>query len=264
MLLAQAQSEVAQLHSQLEVAFSQQEALQQALHEMQATIAVLRDQIQHQADATAHASVPHNSDRSDHRAHSEGRAAGLSSNTTSALVQALQQQVAELKSISSFLDDSQHQTQQQQQQPPVLRAASAAGQGLRQKSSPRVGSVQYGSAAQAVPRHECMMPPPPPRSLPSRRLPMSAYASPASHSHLHQTDSIKAHHPVRQSAAVAGAVSTSDKCWCGRPKKMSGTALCTPVRHIRSNAGDLASSWGGQQEGFVRSYSSTPVRDSDR
>lgn len=259
-MMIQAQSEVAQLQEQLLAAVSQQEALHKALHEMQATIAVLRDQIQHQADSSAYPEAAQEIDRPYQMA---GNDLGhMASPSTSELVQALQQQVTDLKAISFFLDDCQHQ---QQPRKPVLRSASLGGQLLGSRSYARGRSILHGSAVQ---KHECMMPPPPPRSLPSRRLPMSAYASPAVGTQSHQTDAIKAHHSLRHSAsaaaAAAGTASSSDTCWCGRPKKMSGSVVNTPVRQFGSSAQGLASQWHGQQEGYLPSSSSTPVKGSDR
>lgn len=265
---SQAQSEVAQLQTQLQAAVSQQEDLHEALHEMQATIAMLRDQIQRQATTSAHAGAAADHDRPHNEATDQGHVASCS-NITGELVQALQQQVADLKAISSFLDDSQQQQQQQQQNllaKPVLRSASLGRQYLGSSISPSPGrgSMSYGASAQ---KHECMMPPPPPRSLPSRRLPMSAYASPASGSRPPQTDAIKAHHPLRHSAsasgAAAGAAPGSDKCWCGRPKKASGSGVSTPVRWGGAIAQEVAHQWDTQQ-GHVPDSSSNPLRDSGR
>lgn len=263
---SQAQSEVAQLQTQLQAAASQQEELHEALHEMQATIALLRDQIQRQATTSAHASAAADSDRPQHGATDQGHEVSCS-NATGELVQALQQQVADLKAISSFLDDSQQQQQQHLLSKPVLRSVSLGRQyvGSSISPSPGRGSMSYGAAAQ---KHECMMPPPPPRSLPSRRLPMSAYASPASGSRPPQTDAIKAHHPLRHSAsasgAAAGAASGSDKCWCGRPKKASGSGVSTPVRWGGAIAQEVAHQWDTQQQGHVPHSSSNPLRDSGR
>jgi len=258
--MLQAQSEVAQLQEQLLAAVTQQEALHKALHEMQATIAVLRDQIQHQADSSACPEAAQDNGLLYERA---GNDVGhMASPNTSELVQALQQHVTDLKAISLFLDDCQHQQQPRQ---PVLRSASLGGQHSGSRNSARVGSILHGSAAQ---KHECMMPPPPPRSLPSRRLPMSAYASPVGGTQSHQTDAIKAHHSLRHSAslaaAAAGAASSNDTCWCGRPKKMSGSVVNTPVQQYGSSAQGLASQRHGQQEGYLPSSSSTPVKGSDR
>ncbi len=257
--MLQAQSEVAQLQEQLLAAVSQQEALHEALHEMQATIAVFRDQIQHQADRNACPEAAQDNGLLYERA---GNDVGhMASPSTSELVQALQQQVTDLKAISFFLDDCQHQQQPRQ---PVLRSASLGGQHSGSRNSARGGSTLHGSAAQ---KHECMMPPPPPRSLPSRRLPMSAYASPIGGTQSHQTDTIKAHHSLQHSASLAAAAagaSSSDTCWCGRPKKMSGPVVNTPVRHFGPSARGLASQRHGQQEGYLPSSSSTPVKGSDR
>lgn len=257
--MLQAQSEVVQLQEQLLAAVSQQEALHKALHEMQATIAMLRDQIQHQASSTACPEAAQDSSRPyDERARTV--VGHMASPSTGELVQALQQQVADLKAISFFLSDYQHQQQPRQ---PVLRSASLGGQHSGSRNSARGGSILQGSTAQ---KHECMMPPPPPRSLPSRRLPMSAYASPAGGTQSHQTDAIKAHHCLRHSAfaAAVGTASRSDTCWCGRLKQMSGSAVNTPVRQFASSAQGLASQWHGQQKGYLPSNSSTPVKGSDR
>ena len=256
----QAQEETAQLQRELESALSQQEALQQALQEMQATIIVLRNQIQYQADCTAAAAASQDSGAvQQQRGGSEEQLPGPTS-STDALVQALQQQVADLRAISSYLDDSQQQQQQQQQQlaDDWGTAAPASVQHVKPGSSVRGGSTHFGSAAQ---KHECMMPPPPPRSLPtSRRIAMSAYASPASCSHVRPFDAIKAHHRVKQ----PGAASFNDKCWCGRPKKIAGSAQCTPVKHTILDTQNVAHAWHGQQEGFVPSYSSSPISSSVR
>ncbi len=226
---------------------------------MQATIAVLRDQIQHQADRSACSEAAQDNGLLYERA---GNDVGhVASPSTSELVQALQQQVTDLKAISFFLDDCQHQ---QQPRKPVLRSASLGCQHPGSRNSVRGGSSLHGSSAQ---KHECMMPPPPPRSLPSRRLPMSAYASPVAGTHSHQTDAIKAHYSLRHSASLAAAAagaSSSDTCWCGRPKKMSGSVGNTPVRQFGSSAQGLASQRHGQQEGYLPSSSSTPVKVSDR
>ncbi len=258
--MLQTQSEVAQLQEQLLAAVTQQEALHKALHEMQATIAVLRDQIQHQADRSACPEAAQDNSLLYQMAGND--VDHMASPSTSELVQALQQQVADLKAISFFLDDCQHQ---QQPRKPVLRSASLGGWHSGSRNSARGGSILHGSAAQ---EHECMMPPPPPRSLPSRRLPMSAYASPVGGTQSHQTDAIKAHQSLRHSAslaaAAAGAASSNDTCWCGRPKKMSGSVVNTPVRQYGSSAQGLASQRHGQQEGYLPSSSSTPVKGSDR
>ena len=258
-MMLQAQSEVAQLQEQLRAAMTQQEALHKALHDMQATIAVLRDQIQNQADRSAYPEAAQDNGLLHERAVND--VGHMASPSTSELVQALQQQVTDLKAISFFLDDCQHQQQPRQ---PVLRSASLGSQHSGSRNSARGGSILHGSSAQ---KHECMMPPPPPRSLPSRRLPMSAYASPIGGTQSHQTDTIKAHHSLRHSAsgaAAAAGASSSDTCWCGRPKKMNGSVVSTPVRQFGSGAQGLASQWHGQQEGYLPSSSSTPVKVSDR
>ena len=259
-MILQAQSEVAQLQEQLLAAVSQQEALHKALHEMQATIAVLRDQIQHQADSSACPEAAQDSSRPYERARTV--VGHMASRSTSELVQALQQQVTDLKAISFLLDECQHQQQPRQ---PVLRSASLGGQHSGSRNNARGESILHGSSAQ---KHECMMPPPPPRSLPSQRLPMSAYASPAGGTQSHQTDAIKAHHCLRPSAsaaaAAAGTASSSDTCWCGRPKKVSGSVVNTPVQQCGYNGQDLASQWHGQQEGYLPSSNSTPVKGSGR
>ena len=265
-LYMQAQEETAQLQKELESALSQQEALQQALQEMQATITVLRNQIQYQADCTAAAAASQDSGTvQQQRDGSEEQLPGPTS-STDALVQALQQQVADLRAISSYLDDSQ----QQQLADDWGTAAPVSVQHVKPGSSVTGGSTHFGSAAQ---KHECMMPPPPPRSMPtSRRIAMSAYASPASCSHVRPSDAIKAHHRVKQPAAApgamaaaqAGAASFNDKCWCGRPKKIAGSAQCTPVKHTMLDTQNIAHAWHGQQEGFVPSYSSSPISSSVR
>ena len=260
-MMLQAQSEVAQLQEQLLAAVSQQEALHKALHEMQATIAVLRDQIQHQADRSACPEAAQDNGLLYARAGND--VSHMASPSTSELVQALQQQVTDLKAISFLLDTCQHQQHPRQ---PVLRSASLGGQHTGSRSSARGGSILHGSSAQ---KHECRMPPRPPRSLPSRRLPMSAYASPAGGTQSHQTDAIKAHHSLQQhsasaAAAAAGPASSSDTCWCGRPKMLSGSVVNTPVRQCGYGDQGLASQWHGQQEGYMPSSTATPVKGSAR
>lgn len=239
----QAQAEVAQLQSQLQDAVTQQEALQEALHDMQSTIAVLREQIQQQAEGSSAC------DAGTHPLHGHqqrGSTAQVLSQATpaSALVQALQQQVEHLKEISACLSDSQQQQQQQQHmkhQParaisldsPVTHSRACrdmAGnpRGLAGAHAGMMGSPRGWSASGATLKHECMMPPPAPRSMPSRRLPMSAYASPASQPASPRINAIKAHHPLSQPAAESAA---DDKCWCGRPKRLMGSVVATPLRY---------------------------------
>ena len=242
----QAQSDVLHLHSELAAALSQQDALQSALREMQATIAVLQTQIQNEAHA------PSASDASDqHRHHGlhRGGGANLDHNSTSDLVQALQQQVDDLKTLSSLLD--QHQQQPDQSAASCsAQTASPAGQQFSQGDHNSVLAsdqpVQNPSARQPYQKHDCLMPPPPVRSLPSRRLPMSAYASPVSSPQAQQSAVIKAHHPIQQAAAssAAGAAASpgaDDRCWCGRPKMTSKSVMNTPMRSSIAIAQQLCS-----------------------
>ncbi|KAL3140291.1 hypothetical protein ABBQ38_004559 [Trebouxia sp. C0009 RCD-2024] len=236
---AQAQAEVAQLQSQLQDAVSQQEALQEALHDMQSTIAVLREQIQQQAEGSSACDA---GTHSQHGHQQRGSTAQLLSQATpaSALVQALQQQVEDLKEISACLNDSQQQ-QHMKHQParansldsPATHSRACRGmagnlRGLAGAHTGMMGSPRGWSAAGATLKHDCMMPPPAPRSMPNRRLPMSAYASPASQPASPRNNAIKAHHPPSHSAAESAA---DDKCWCGRPKKLTGSVVATPLRH---------------------------------
>ena len=222
----QAQSDVIHLHSELAAALSQQDALQSALQELQATIAVLQTQIQHEASAASASDDTHH--RLQPGMHRQ-RDATLDNDRTSDLVKARQQQVADLKTLSSLLDH-----QQQPDQDPATCSAQAAAQqsstGTSRGQTPDQ-PVQYASARQPYQKHDCLMPPPPVRSLPSRRLPMSAYASPVSSPQVQQSGTIRAHHPAQQAAALPGASpGADDRCWCGRTKMTSKSVMNTPVR----------------------------------
>ena len=261
-MCAQAQSEVAQLQSQLQDAATQQEALQQALHDMQSTIAVLREQIQQQAEASAVDADAYLQPGSQQRASSTSQ---LSSQAThaSTLVRALQQQVEDLKDISACLSDSRQQHMKHQPSRSMsldrsnthIRACKdVAGAHGGMTGSPR-GLSETGQ------RHDCMMPPPAPRSMPNRRLPMSAYASPASKPASHHTSAIKAHQPTRQSVAMSAAdTAAGDKCWCGRPKQLAGSTVGTPSNRGIARRTHETSSAVGQQRVTLH----TPSRFPDR
>ena len=260
-MFAQAQAEVAQLQSQLHDAVAQQEALQQALHDMQSTIAVLRERIQQQAESnTACVAAPHS--QQGHQQRGSSATQLLSQATpTSALVQALQQQVQDLKEISACRSDSQQQQQQQQHmmhqpdraisldspttQSRACKDTAGTHRGLAGAHASVRGIHRGLSASGASLKHDCMMPPPAPRSMPNRRLPMSAYASPASQPASPRINAIKAHHPV--SAA-------DDKCWCGRPKKLTSSAAATPLGHGTAGIAARTSPAIGQG---VNSYTSS-------
>lgn len=264
---AQAQSEVAQLQSQLQDAVIQQEALQQALHDMQSTIAVLRDQIQQQAVASPHPEAyaqPGTQKRDDSSAMQQLTQVF----PASGLVQALQQQVEDLRKLSACLSNSQQQ-QQQQLKHQLTQAFSldramhhsrgVAGPcgGLAEAHGGIAKSPRGLSASGAGLKHDCMMPPPGPRSVPNRRLPMSSYASPASHPDPHLTDVIKALHHTRQSTADASA---GDKCWCGRPKKLTGSTVGTPSKRGTAGAINGVSSVARQQRATMHTPSRLPDR----
>ena len=237
LLCAQDQSEVAQLQSQLQGAVTQQEALQQALNDMQSTIAVLRDQVQQQAQAGTHDADAYPQPGNHEKGSSNTMQQLSQAAPATALVQALQQQVADLKELSACLSTSQqqrhlkHQLSQSVSLDKPVHHDTARGEiggphgGLAEAHGGMARSPRGLSAAGAGLKHDCMMPPPGPRSVPNRRLPMSSYASPASQPDPHLTDVIKAHHPSRQSAAETAA---GDKCWCGRPKKLTGLTVNTP------------------------------------
>ena len=267
----QAQEEIAQLQSQLQDAVVHQEALQHALHDMQSTTAVLRDQIQRQAETAADEAdcqgVPETSHHPKHNA--------VHCTPANGLVHVLQQQVRDLKRLSAVLADAV-QLQHEQEQPWQHHAAASAGllnssshsRALKDtypclpQGSPGMAGGSWGlSASQPALKHDCKMPPPPSRSMLSRRLPMSAYASPASLSPSRLTDAIKAHHHVHQSAAEAP---TGDKCWCGRPRKLAGSAVSTPSRHGVGKRVDSSSSASRRHNTVMASHTATPTRAAGR
>ena len=268
-MCAQAQSEVAQLQSQLQDAVIQQEALQQALHDMQSSIAVLRDQIQQQAVASPHPEAyaqPGTQKRDDSSAMQQLTQVF----PASALVQGLQQQVEDLRKLSACLSNSQQQQQQQQHLKHQLTQAVSLDRAMhhgRDMAGPYGGLAEaHGgmarsprglSASGAGLKHDCMMPPPGPRSVPNRRLPMSSYASPASHPDPHLTDVIKALHHTRQSTADATA---GDKCWCGRPKRLTGSTVGTPSKRGTAGAINGVSSVARQQRATMHTPSRLPDR----
>ena len=262
-MCAQAQSEVAQLQSQLQDAVTQQEALQQALHDMQSIMAVLREQIQqagtHDADADPQFG---NQQRGSSNAMQQlGQAT-----SANALVQALQQQVEDLKELSSCLSDSQQQRRLKHQlcqsislDRSVRHSRDMAGprDGLAEAHGGMARSPRGLSASGAGLKHDCMMPPPNPRSVPNRRLPMSSYASPASQPDPHLTDVIKAHHPPCQSAAETAA---GDKCWCGRPKKLADSTVSTPSNRGTARTASGVNSAAGHHSANVHTPLSIPDR----
>lgn len=266
-MCAQAQSEVAQLQSQLQDAVIQQEALQQALHDMQSTIAVLRDQIQQQAMASTHSNAyaqPGTRQRDDSSAMQQLTQVF----PASGLVQALQQQVEDLRKLSACLSDSQQQQQHLKHQLTQSVSLDRTMHHSRDMAGPRGGLAEaHGgmarsprglSASGARLKHDCMMPPPGPRSVPNRRLPMSSYASPASHPDPHLTDVIKALHHTRQSTADTTA---DDKCWCGRPKKLTGSTVnSTPSKRGTAGTIDVVSSIARQQRANIHTPSRLPDR----
>lgn len=270
-MCAQAQSEVAQLQSQLQDAVTQQEALQQALHDMQSTTATLRDQIQQQAQAGSHDADAHPQPGNQQRGSSDAKQQLSQTTPASALVQALQQQVEDLKELSACLSDSQQQRQLKHQLcqsvslDRSVRHSRACGDvagprgGLAEACGGMARSARGLSASDAGLKHDCMMPLPGPRSVPNRRLPMSSYASPASQPDPHLTDVIKAHHPPHQSAAETAA---GDKCWCGRPKKLTGSTVSTPSNdyHGTAKTANGVSSAAGHHSASVH----TPSRFPDR
>ena len=261
-MYAQAQSEVAQLQSQLQDAVIQQEALQQALHDMQSTIAVLRDQIQQQAVASTHTDA-YAQPGIRHRDDSSAMQQLTQVFPASGLVQALQQQVEDLRKLSACLSNTQHLKHQLTQAVSLDRTMhhrrDTAGPhgGLAEAHGGMARSPRGLSASRAGLKHDCMMPPPGPRSVPNRRLPMSSYASPASHPDPHLTDVIKALHHTRQSNADTTA---DDKCWCGRPKKLTGSPVSTPSKRGTAGAISGVSSIARQQRATVH----TPCRLPDR
>ena len=238
LVCTQAQREVAQLQSQLQDAVTQQEALQQALHDMQSTIAVLRHQIQQQAQAGTRDADAHPQPGIRQRGGSSSMQQLSQAAPAGALVLALQQQVADLKELTGCLGDSQqqqhlkHQLSQSVSLDRRMHHGRACGDmagpcgGSAKALEGRAGSPRGLSASGPGLKHDYMMPSPGPRSVPKRRLPMSSYASPASQPD-HLTDVIKAHHASHQSAAETTA---GDKCWCGRPKKLTGPAVSTPSK----------------------------------
>ena len=271
LVFAQAQSEVVQLQSQLQDAVTQQEALQQALNDMQSTIAFLRDQIQQQAQAGTHDADAYPQPGNQERGSSNAMQQLSQSAPTAALVQALQQQVADLKELSACLSDSQ---QQRHLKHPLSQSVSLEkpghhGRACGDMAGPRGGLAEAHGGMARSPRglstagaglkHDCMMAPPGPRSVPNRRLPMSSYASPASQPDPHLTDVIKAHHPSRQSAAETAA---DDKCWCGRPKKLTGSTVNTPSTFPALTARTVngVSSAGRQHSTSLHTPSSFPDR----
>lgn len=263
---AQAQSEVAQLQSQLQDAVIQQEALQQALHDMQSTIAVLRGQIQQQAMESTRTDAygqPGTRER-DGSSAMQQVTQGL---PASGLVQALQQQVEDLRKLSACLSDSQQQQQHLKQQltqsvsldRTMHHSRGMAGPlgGLAEAHGGTARSPRGLSASGAGLKHDCVMPPPAPRSVPNRRLPMSSYASPTSHPDPHLTDVIKALHPTCQSTADTAA---DEKCWCGRPKKLMGSTVGTPSKCGTAGMVNGVSSVTRQQRAAVHTPSRLPDR----
>lgn len=250
LMCAQAQSEVAQLQSQLQDAVTQQEALQQALHDMQSPIAVLRDQIEQQAQAGSHDADAHLQPAAQQRGSSNSMQQLSQAAPAGALLQSLQQQVADLKDLSARLSNNQQQhLKHQLSQSLSLDRPNHHGRAGGDIAGPRRGLAEAHGGMTRSPRglsalgaglkHDCMMPPPGPRSVPNRRLPMSSYASPASQPDPHLTDVIKAHHPPRQSTAETTA---GDKCWCGRPKKLTGSAVSKPSNRGTARTVDGVSS----------------------
>lgn len=212
--------------------------MQQVLHDMHTTIAVLREQIQQQVEGSGHDSGAHS--QHGHQQRGSNTAQLLSQAIPAkALVRALQQQVEDLKEISVCLSDSQQQQQQQrhmkQQSAQVISLDSPVthSRACRDMARPHEGLAgAHASTTENAKglsevrlKHDCMMPPPALRSMPNRRLPMSAYASPASQPASPRIHAFKgANQPPRHSAA-------DDRCWCGRPKKLTGSAVGTPLRH---------------------------------
>ena len=264
----QAESEVSQLQTQLQDAVIQQEALHHALQDLQSTIAVLRQQIQQQAETQAYASDDRQLSTSQQKG-SKAMQASTHASSACGLVQTLQQQVTDLRALSASLQNSQ----QQQHIAPLasLHSSGARNRSLRDMPGQcinaagvhedMIGNTRGVSASYADQKHDCMMSPPVRRSLPSRRLPMSAYASPASQSASHVTDAIKAHRSVRHSAADAA---TGDKCWCGRPKKLTGSTASTPSRCATDRVVERLGSAKHQHEGCIPSQTSTPSKVANR
>ena len=267
----QAESEVAQLQTQLQDAVTQQEALRHALQDLQSTIAVLRQQIQQQAETQAYASddrqVPSKQQKG-----SKATQVATHDSPAFGLVQALQQQVTDLRALSACLQDSHRQYHTA----PLSSLHSSGAHNRVNRDTPAaysdtaeayeniVGSMSARGvlASQTDQKHDCMMLPPSRRSFPSRRLPMSAYASPASQSASHLTDSIKAHRAVRQSSAVDAA--PGDKCWCGRPKKVTGSTANTPSRCAADGVVERLGSAHNKHNSCITSHTSSRSTVPDR